>query len=142
MTGPAMMQNTQRQTRCSCLAPFNHPTYSAVGYALVGLFLSIPFSCGALFGVTSWACDRVLNFIYTKTDINQNNTIANIVKFALRFFAHAVLGMVVLGAIGCPLSFGTAALFAAMAYLVPPYLVNVLAYPYRTLINVAEVAVD
>lgn len=142
MTAPVAAQTVPEQRRCSCLAPANNPICSALGYGILGLFLSIPFGGGALLGVTSWACDHVLNWIYTKADISQNNTIGNIVKFALRFFAQACVSMLVLSAIGYPISFGVAALFAATTYLVPPCLVYALGYPFRTLINVMGVDVD
>lgn len=142
MAAPVTAQTVQQQRRCSCLAPANNPICSALGYGIVGLFLSIPFGNGALFGVTSWACDRVLHWIYTKADISQNNTLANIVKFVLRFFAQACAGLLVLSALGSPISLGAAALFVTTAYLVPPCIVNVLAYPFRTLINVVGVDVD
>jgi len=142
MATAVALHNPPAQRQCSYLAPDNNPVWSAFGYGMLGLFLSIPFGAGAFFGMTSWTCDRALNWIYTKADISQNNTIANIVKFALRFFVQAGIGLLVLSVLGYPMTLGAAALFNVTAYLMPPCLMNALVYPFRTLVNVIGVDIE
>jgi len=131
-------QAPPEQRRCAFLPASNNPVSSALGYGLLGAVAHLPFFGGAVFGLTAWACDRVLNWVFTKADFSQNNTIANVVKFALRFFTHAAVGMLVLNTIGIPLTFGGALLFSAAAYLVVPYFISCVIYPLLTVANIVN----
>ena len=126
------------QRRCPFLPASTNPVCSALGYGLLGIFTHLPFWGGVVFGLTAWGSDRLLNWVFTKADFSQNNTMANIVKFALRFFTHAAMGMLILNAIGIPLTLGSALLFSAGAYLIVPCFISCIVYPFLTLSNLVN----
>jgi hypothetical protein len=138
MTSAINAQAPAEQRRCPYFPVSNNPISNALGYGLIGALAHIPFFGGAIFGLTAFGTDRALNWVFAKADISQNNTIANVMKFALRFFTNTIVGMLVLNALGIPLTIGGALLFSAGAYLVVPCFLSCLMYPFLTLANIVN----